>query len=413
MGYLNKYEKQIKKAQEVLATSNTLQKNKALKLVAKALEKNKAKIVAANKIDMEDAEKSGMSKGLLDRLYLDEKRIDGMIESIQTIISLPDPIGKSDYTDTLPNGLRLTRITVPIGIIAIIYESRPNVTVDAFALALKSGNAVILRGSSNSLNSNIAIENAIIDGLEKSDIPTGVIHLVKDTDRDIVNEIITSNYLVDLAIPRGGHSLIQRVIKEATVPTLQTGEGNNHVYVDETADLDMALKIIKNAKLQRVGVCNAIEKILVHKSVADELLKKLQNDTKDQLEIRTDEKANKILPDTKQIQEEEWSFEYLDYILGVKIVENIDDAIDHINTYGTKHSEAIVTKDINNALLFQNKVDAAAVYVNASTRFTDGGEFGFGGEMGISTQKIHARGPIGLNELVSKKYIIIGNGQIR
>lgn len=413
MGYLNKYEKQIKKAQEVLATSNTLQKNKALKLVAKALEKNKAKIVAANKIDMEDAEKSGMSKGLLDRLYLDEKRIDGMIESIQTIISLPDPIGKSDYTDTLPNGLRLTRITVPIGIIAIIYESRPNVTVDAFALALKSGNAVILRGSSNSLNSNIAIENAIIDGLEKSDIPTDVIHLVKDTDRDIVNEIITSNYLVDLAIPRGGHSLIQRVIKEATVPTLQTGEGNNHVYVDETADLDMALKIIKNAKLQRVGVCNAIEKILVHKSVADKLLKKLQNDTKDQLEIRTDEKANKILPDTKQIQEEEWGFEYLDYILGVKIVKNIDDAIDHINTYGTKHSEAIVTKDINNALLFQNKVDAAAVYVNASTRFTDGGEFGFGGEMGISTQKIHARGPIGLNELVSKKYIIIGNGQIR
>lgn len=413
MGYLNKYEKQIKKAQEVLATSNTLQKNKALKLVAKALEKNKAKIVAANKIDMENAEKSGMSKGLLDRLYLDEKRIDGMIESIQTIISLPDPIGKSDYTDTLPNGLRLTRITVPIGIIAIIYESRPNVTVDAFALALKSGNAVILRGSSNSLNSNIAIEKAIIDGLEKSDIPTDVIHLVKDTDRDIVNEIITSNYLVDLAIPRGGHSLIQRVIKEATVPTLQTGEGNNHVYVDETADLDMALKIIKNAKLQRVGVCNAIEKILVHKSVADELLKKLQNDTKDQLEIRTDEKANKILPDTKQIQEEEWGFEYLDYILGVKIVENIDDAIDHINTYGTKHSEAIVTKDINNALLFQNKVDAAAVYVNASTRFTDGGEFGFGGEMGISTQKIHARGPIGLNELVSKKYIIIGNGQIR
>lgn len=413
MGYFSEYKNQIIKAQRVLSTCNTLEKNKALRLVAESLEKNKEKIISANAIDVEKAKESGMSPGLIDRLYLDSSRIDGMIHAIHTIIALPDPIGKSDYTDTLPNGLRLTRISVPIGVIAIIFESRPNVTIDAFSLALKSGNAVILRGSSDSLKSNIALEQSIIEGLKGSTIPPDVVHLVKDRNREIVKEILTANDLVDLAIPRGGKGLIQMVLREASVPTLQTGEGNNHLFVDESADMAMAINIIKNAKLQRVGVCNAIEKLLVHKNIAKDLLSRLYEETKEKLEIRVDKRAKEILKDSKDIPDSEWELEYLDYVLGIKIVDTLDEAIDHINTFGTGHSEVIVTNNINNALDFQKKVDAAAVYVNASSRFTDGGEFGFGGEMGISTQKIHARGPIGLQELISKKYIIIGNGQTR
>lgn len=413
MEYFSEYKNQIIKAQRVLSTCNTLEKNKALRLVAESLEKNKEKIISANAIDVEKAKESGMSPGLIDRLYLDSSRIDGMIHAIHTIIALPDPIGKSDYTDTLPNGLRLTRISVPIGVIAIIFESRPNVTIDAFSLALKSGNAVILRGSSDSLNSNIALEQSIIEGLKGSTIPPDVVHLVKDRNREIVKEILTANDFVDLAIPRGGKGLIQMVLKEASVPTLQTGEGNNHLFVDESADMAMAINIIKNAKLQRVGVCNAIEKLLVHKNIAKDLLPRLYEETKEKLEIRVDKRAKEILKDSKDIPDSEWELEYLDYVLGIKIVDTLDEAIDHINTFGTGHSEVIVTNNINNALDFQKKVDAAAVYVNASSRFTDGGEFGFGGEMGISTQKTHARGPIGLQELISKKYIIIGNGQTR
>ncbi len=413
MGYFSEYKNQIIKAQRVLSTCNTLEKNKALRLVAESLEKNKEKIISANAIDVEKAKESGMSPGLIDRLYLDSSRIDGMIHAIHTIIALPDPIGKSDYTDTLPNGLRLTRISVPIGVIAIIFESRPNVTIDAFSLALKSGNAVILRGSSDSLKSNIALEQSIIEGLKGSTIPPDVVHLVKDRNREIVKEILTANDLVDLAIPRGGKGLIQMVLREASVPTLQTGEGNNHLFVDESADMAMAINIIKNAKLQRVGVCNAIEKLLVHKNIAKDLLSRLYEETKEKLEIRVDKRAKEILKDSKDIPDSEWELEYLDYVLGIKIVDTLDEAIDHINTFGTGHSEVIVTNNINNALDFQKKVDAAAVYVNASSRFTDGGEFGFGGEMGISTQKIHARGPIGLQELISKKYIIIGTGQTR
>lgn len=410
--YLEKIKKDLKKASDILALCNTSQKNEALLKVASSISKDFDKILSANKKDVINAEKSGMKAGLTDRLKLNRKRLEQIVTGISTVVNLPDPIGKSNSMWTLKNGLEITKVSVPIGIIAIIYESRPNVTVDAFALALKSGNGIVLRGSSSAINSNRALEEAIKNGLKKSEIPEDVIHLVKDCDRNIVKEILTANDIIDLAIPRGGRSLIETVIKEASVPTLKTGEGNNHIYVDEDADVEMALNIIKNAKLQRVGVCNAVEKLLVHKNIANTLIPLLFEETKDSLEIHGDTFVNSIIP-CKKLEKEELSDEYLDYILGIKIVENIDEAISHIKEYGTKHSECIITKDLNKTHLFQKNVDAAAVYVNASTRFTDGGEFGFGSEMGISTQKLHARGPIGLEHLISHKYLIWGNGQIR
>lgn len=411
--YLSKYKEKIKKAQKYLSSLNTKEKNSALKYVAISLDEQKNNIINANKLDMEKGRAEKMSKGLLDRLYLDNDRIDDMIKSIYTIISLPDPVGKSSFVSTLENGLRLTKISVPLGIISVIYEARPNVTVDSFALSFKSSNAVILRGSSNSMNSNIALEKAITEGLAKAQIPIDVIHLVKDENRKIVDEIITFNGFIDLAIPRGGKSLIERVIKNSTIPTIQTGEGNNHIYIDENADIDMSLKIIKNAKLQRVGVCNAVEKLLVHENIAPIILPLLFEQTCEKLEFRCDEKAQKFIENSKPITDEELYTEYLDYIIGVIIVTDIDKAIEHITTYGTKHSETIITQNYQNALKFQKNVDAAAVYVNASPRFTDGGMFGFGSEIGISTQKIHVRGPVGLDNLVSDKYLVLGEGQIR
>ena len=413
MNYIDNIKKSIKDASRALSITTAMDKNDALKKVAPELNVMRDYILEQNEVDIENAKKSGMKESLIDRLTLTDDRINEMISGIETVIAMTDPVGKSNQLWTLENGLEITKITVPIGVIAIIYEGRPNVTVDAFALALKSGNAIMLRGSASAINSNMALETAIIKGLSKSKISSDVIHLIKDTDRKIVNQILTADGVVDLAIPRGGHDLISMVIKNATVPTLQTGEGNNHIYVDESADIQMAVDIIKNAKMQRVGTCNTVEKLLVHENIAQSLLTALQEETADKLEFHADEISSKILKNVKKLEDEELYTEYLDYILGVKIVKNIDEAIEHINKYGTMHSEAIVTNNLDNAIKFQRAVDASAVYVNASTRFTDGGQFGFGLEMGISTQKMHARGPVGLSELVTTKYLIMGNGQIR
>ena len=413
MNYIDNIKKSIKEASRALSITTAMDKNDALKKVATELNVMRDYILEQNEVDIENAKKSGMKESLIDRLTLTDDRINEMISGIETVIAMTDPVGKSNQLWTLENGLEITKITVPIGVIAIIYEGRPNVTVDAFALALKSGNAIILRGSASAINSNMALETAIIKGLSKSKISADVIHLVKDTDRKIVNQILTADGVVDLAIPRGGHDLISMVIKNATVPTLQTGEGNNHIYVDESADIQMAVNIIKNAKMQRVGTCNSVEKLLVHENIAQSLLTALQEETADKLEFHADEISSKILKNAKKLEDDELYTEYLDYILGVKIVKNIDEAIEHINKYGTMHSEAIVTNNLDNAIKFQRAVDASAVYVNASTRFTDGGQFGFGLEMGISTQKMHARGPVGLSELVTTKYLIMGNGQTR
>ena len=413
MNYIDNIKKSIKDASRALSITTAMDKNDALKKVATELNVMRDYILEQNEVDIENAKKSGMKESLIDRLTLTDDRINEMISGIETVIAMTDPVGKSNQLWTLENGLEITKITVPIGVIAIIYEGRPNVTVDAFALALKSGNAIVLRGSASAINSNMALEKAIIKGLSKSKISANVIHLVKDTDRKIVNQILTADGVVDLAIPRGGHDLISMVIKNATVPTLQTGEGNNHIYVDESADIQMAVDIIKNAKMQRVGTCNSVEKLLVHENIAQSLLTALQEEIADKLEFHADEISSKILKNAKKLEDDELYTEYLDYILGVKIVKNIDEAIEHINKYGTMHSEAIVTNNLDNAIKFQRAVDASAVYVNASTRFTDGGQFGFGLEMGISTQKMHARGPVGLSELVTTKYLIMGNGQTR
>lgn len=413
MNYIDNIKKSIKDASRALSITTAMDKNDALKKVATELNVMRDYILEQNEVDIENAKKSGMKESLIDRLTLTDDRINEMISGIETVIAMTDPVGKSNQLWTLENGLEITKITVPIGVIAIIYEGRPNVTVDAFALALKSGNAIILRGSASAINSNMALETAITKGLSKSKISSDVIHLIKDTNRKIVNQILTADGVVDLAIPRGGHDLISMVIKNATVPTLQTGEGNNHIYVDKSADIQMAVDIIKNAKMQRVGTCNSVEKLLVHENIAQSLLTALQEETADKLEFHADEISSRILKNAKKLEDDELYTEYLDYILGVKIVKNIDEAIEHINKYGTMHSEAIVTNNLDNAIKFQKAVDAAAVYVNASTRFTDGGQFGFGLEMGISTQKMHARGPVGLSELVTTKYLIMGNGQTR
>lgn len=413
MGYLDNISDKIKAAAAVLSATASEQRNDALYRIVQELDKNREYILKENERDVENAISSGMSAAMIDRLRLTDAGIDGMMDGIRTVIGYPDPIGRSDMAWTIENGLFISRISVPLGVLAIIYEGRPNVTADALALALKSGNAIVLRGSASAIHSNLALENVMLRGIKAAGLPGEIIHLVKATDRAVVKEILTANHLIDLAIPRGGAELINMVVTEATVPTLQTGEGNNHIYVDETADIGMAVEIIKNAKLQRPGTCNSVEKLLLHKSIAAELLNRLYTDTCDKLSFRADDKAGEYLPCSQPVSEEELSKEYLDYVLGVLVVDSMDAAIEHINRYGTKHSEAIITDSLSNSVKFQRLVDAAAVYVNASTRFTDGGQFGFGLEMGISTQKMHARGPVGLSELVSYKYLIQGEGQIR
>lgn len=404
--------KELKKAALILEMADTNSKNDALDKVCKSLIKNKDFILKENQKDIQNAKKNNMKESLIDRLNITEDRIKGMIEGIRTIIDLKDPIWQSNKVWTLENNLTISKMTVPLGVIGIIYESRPNVTVDAFGLVLKSGNAILLRGSSSAINSNKALVAAIKEGLRDSKIPEGVIALVEDIDRNVVKEMITMNDYIDLVIPRGGKGLIDFVVQNATVPTIETGVGNCHVFVDESANQENALKIIENAKVQRPGVCNAIETVLIHKNIAQEILPKLYELLKNRVELRGCKITQGIIP-VIPATEEDWAEEYLDYILAIKVVENIGEAIAHISKYGTQHSEAIITENYTNAQTFQRRVDAAAVYVNASTRFTDGGQFGFGAEMGISTQKMLPRGPMGLEELVTIKYTIQGNGQVR
>ena len=403
-----------KQAAQKLAITPTKLKNYALEKMACALDKNAKAIIDANSIDLEAGGKKGLSKALLDRLSLDGKRIKEMIQGLNVVKSLPDPIGEVISEWKRPNGLKIKKVRVPLGVIGIIYEARPNVTVDSAALCLKSGNAVILRGGSDAIQSNIEIAKTISTAAYAAGIPKGGIQLIENTNRSTAEELMRARDYIDILIPRGGKGLIQTVVKKSLVPTIETGEGNCHAYVEKTADLKMAEEIIVNAKCQRPSVCNAIETLLIDKDVAvvfiPPLFKKLKAAG---VEIRGDKEIQKIDPSVKAATEDDWRTEFLSLTLAVKVVSGIDEAIKHINQYGTKHSETIITKDKKAAKKFQDEIDAAAIYVNASTRFTDGFEFGFGAEIGISTQKLHARGPMGLNELTSYKYLIDGTGQIR
>ncbi len=412
MSYIIDKCKLLKKAEMEISQASTKDKNFALEKVAEAIDNNREEILRNNKIDVENAWKANISEALIDRLKLDKSRIDDIIEGINIVIKLPDPVWKSDRVWTLENGLTISKMTVPLGVMGIVYESRPNVTVDAFALALKSGNCIILRGSSSAINSNLSLVRAIKEGLKQSNLSPDLIQFIEDTDRKHVLEMLRAKEYIDLIIPRGGKDLIDFVVENSLVPTLQTGVGNCHVFVDNSADIEKAISIVENAKTHRVGVCNACETLLVHEEIAGEFLPRLYEKLKDQVEFRGCKKTLSIIP-VSEATDLDWSEEYLDYILAVKLVSDLDEAITHINKYGSKHSEAIVTENYSNANKFTRAIDASTVYVNASTRFTDGGEFGFGAEMGISTQKIHARGPVGLDQLITHKYIVLGEGQIR
>ena len=403
-----------RQAEPVLRIMETEKKNRVLKKAAENLVADAETIIAANALDMEHGKEKGMSQGLLDRLFLDKSRIEAMAEGMCQVSELDDPIGEVLGMKKRPNGLLIGQKRVPLGVVGIIYEARPNVTADAFALCFKTGNVVILKGGSDAIHSNEAIVNCIRETLNEQGVTEDAIQLISDTSRETAAEFMKMNQYVDVLIPRGGRGLIKAVVEQSTIPVIETGTGNCHIYVDETADLEMAADIIMNAKTQRVGVCNACESTLVHRKIAKEFLPLMKKrlDEKN-VEIRADEGARSIVPEFTAATEEDWGKEYLDYILSCKIVDSVDEAIAHINRYNTGHSEAIVTKDYENAQKFLNEVDAAAVYVNASTRFTDGFEFGFGAEIGISTQKLHARGPMGLMALTSTKYIIYGDGQIR
>lgn len=403
-----------KKASRKLSYISTNTKNNALIAMSEALVKNSDFILAENEKDITNGKNNGMSQGLLDRLALNINRIEDMAEGLKNVALLPDPIGEVTKMWKNADNLQIGRVRVPLGVIGIIYESRPNVTVDAAALCIKSGNATILKGGKEAINSNIAIANTIIKAAVEAGLPEGSIQLVETTDREAVNIMMKLNEYIDVLIPRGGVGLIQTVVKNSTVPVIETGIGNCHVYVDGDADLQMAENIVINAKTQRIGVCNAMETLLVHKDTAPKLLPKLGESLKSLgVEIRGCKKTQKYIKDITNATEKDWETEYLDLILAVKVVDSIDEGIDHIYKYGTKHSEAIITNNYKNSQRFLNEVDAAAVYVNASTRFTDGSEFGFGAEIGISTQKLHARGPMGLEQLTSIKYIIYGEGQTR
>lgn len=403
-----------KKASRYMARLGINERNKALAEVAKALIDNADYIKEANNIDLENAKANNMKPALIDRLTLTDDRIKGMADGLNVLVGLEDPIGEVTEMKTRPNGLIIGNKRVPLGVVAIIYESRPNVTADAFGLTFKSGNAAILRGGSDSINSNIAIVKVIKDTLTGCGVNPDAVILITETDRAYVNELMHMNDYVDVIIPRGGASLIKNVVNNSTVPVIETGTGNCHIYVDEFADIDMAADIIYNAKTQRIGVCNACESLVVNKKIADKAIPLIVDRLKEKdVEVRGDEFAIKCDERIVPASEDDWGQEYLDYIISLKMVDTIDEAIEHINTYNTGHSESIITKDYNNAQKFLDEIDAACVYVNASTRFTDGFEFGFGAEIGISTQKIHARGPMGLKALTTGKYIIYGNGQVR
>ena len=397
-----------------LAKLNTLKKNEALLRVADDLCANADQILAENEKDVAEAEKKGISSGLIDRLRLTEDRIGQMAEGLRQIAALDDPIGEVTGMKKRPNGLLIGQKRVPLGVVGIIYESRPNVTADAFGLCFKTSNVVILKGGSDAIRSNLAIVNCIQSSLRALDLNPDYIQIISDTDRKTTAEFMKMNQYVDVLIPRGGAGLIRSVVENATIPVIQTGTGNCHVYVDDSADIDMAVSIIINAKTQRVAVCNACESLVIHKDIADDLMPVLaQRLHEKNVVMVADENLASKAPGIGLATEEDWGKEYLDYKISMKTVSNIDEAITHINKYNTGHSETIVTNSYANAQKFLDEIDAAAVYVNASTRFTDGFEFGFGAEIGISTQKLHARGPMGLLALTTTKYIIYGNGQIR
>lgn len=401
------------KAKYELQKLKTADKDAALLLAADALLNGQAEILSANDIDLKKGEEKGMHAGLLDRLRLTESRIQGMAEGLSQIVKLKDPIGEILEAFDRPNGLHVEKKRVPLGVIGIIYESRPNVTADAFGLCFKSGNAVILKGGSDALYSNRAITGLIRKALKEAGITEDAIQLLETTDRSVTREFMKLKEYVDLLIPRGGAGLIRSVVENSTIPVIETGTGNCHIYVDESADLKKAIPIILNAKTQRIGVCNACESLVIHENVKEELLPELSKALKAaNVEIRGDKQVCELI-DCIPATEEDYGTEYLDYIISMKTVSSLEEAIAHINRYNTKHSEAILTENKENAEKFLNEVDAACVYVNASTRFTDGFEFGFGAEIGISTQKLHARGPMGLKELTSYKYVIEGNGQVR
>ena len=414
MEYLDNIGKNAKLASKVLSVASSDIKNKALECMAQALEDNSVMIIAENEKDIENGRANGLSEAMLDRLMLDSGRIEKIAAAIREIIALDDTVGKTLSGTTRPNGLHISKVSVPLGVIAVIYEARPNVTADAAALCLKSGNTVILRGGKEAINSNKAMAEVMRNAVAEAGLPADCIQLIGNTDRETAAELMKLNDYVDVLIPRGGKGLIQSVVKNSTVPVIRTGEGNCHVYVDKDADIDTATEIVFNAKASRVSVCNACETLLVHKDIAEFALIAIKTKLDEKnVEIIGDEKVQAILPDVTPATEEDWYNEYLDYKIAVKVVDDIDEAIAHIDTYSTDHSEAIVTENYSAAEKFVNEVNSSAVYVNASTRFTDGGEFGFGAEIGISNQKLHVRGPVGLPELTSYKYVIRGNGQVR
>ena len=415
-GYIEEMGKKAKEASKKLLTLDTRIKNKALVMIAEELINKKEKIKEANRIDLENGKKEGLSFALLDRLELTDKRIEAMSQGLMEIAAFTDPIGEILTGWKHKNGMTIEKKRVPLGVLGIIYESRPNVTIDSAGLAIKSSNAVILRGSANAINSNIYLNRLFNETGVKAGLPENSVQLIENTDRALVNELVKMNKYIDVLIPRGGKGLKKFIIENATIPVIETGAGVCHVFVDESAKMDNVLPIIKNAKTQRPSTCNSIETVLVHKNIAGKTLPELTDMLiKNGVELRYSKEALDIVDrnDVKPAKEEDFGAEYLDMIMSLKLVGNIDEAIEYINNHSTRHSDSIITESIDNAEKFLNEVDSAAVYLNASTRFSDGGEFGYGGEIGISTQKLHARGPMGVRELTTTKYIIRGNGQIR
>ncbi|HEY8892140.1 MAG TPA: glutamate-5-semialdehyde dehydrogenase [Clostridium sp.] len=412
--YIINIGRRAKDASRIMTTTSTNMKNDALLNMAEALINNKDTIIKANITDMELGKKNNLSDAMLDRLMINQERVEKMAEGLRNVATLPDPIGDGIKRWKRPNDLDISMVRVPLGVIGMIYESRPNVTVDSAALCIKAGNSIILRGGSEAINTNMALAKVIIKAAIEVGLPEGCIQLIDMVDRELVNRLVKLNDYVDVIIPRGGKGLKKAIIANATVPVIETGSGICHIYVDSEADLNMAEEIIVNAKTQRPGVCNAVETVLVHKDIAREFLPKLSQKLYELgVEIRICEKGIGIIKGAKATVEEDWATEYLDLILSIKVVDSMEEAIDHIFKYGTKHSEAIITNNYTNSQKFLREVDASCVYVNASTRFTDGAEFGFGAEIGISNQKLHARGPMGLEQLTTTKYLIYGNGQVR
>jgi len=414
MNDILKKAKDVKIASRKLAQLDTGKKNLALKLIAESIEKNRSLIKKVNLIDLKAAKEKGLSNAFIDRLQLTDKRIDGMIKVLNDVVNLKDPVGEIINMNTLPNGLKVGQMRVPIGVIGVIFESRPNVCIEVAALTLKSGNGVILRGGSDAFNSNICLVKIIKEALKNADLPDSFVEIVENKDRESVKQLLKMKDYIDIIIPRGGLELIRFVEENSVIPVIRHDLGICHTYVDEFADLEMSVSICYNAKVQRPGVCNAMETLLVHSTIADEFLPKMKKEyDKENVELRGCKKTLQILPDIKKVTVEDWQTEYLDLILSIKVVENIAEAISHINNFSSHHSDAIVTDSYTNSMKFINEIDSAACFVNASTRFNDGNELGLGAEIGISNQKLHVRGPMGLKELTAPKYIIYGNGQVR